>query len=133
MAASGDRPLIWNISTGDISACHPIHSMFGFMVGFSGSKDQMVLLPVSAKSKMAPYGGHLFNVTCWPLRCFYFSKLLMLFFGPNTTRKHHKTFTCYFLVVDPFISYFDPPNLMFVTLTTEKLNYRKSGQFSPLY
>ena len=33
-----DRPLIWKISNGDISATgHSIHFVFGSMVGFSGS------------------------------------------------------------------------------------------------
>jgi hypothetical protein len=32
----------------------------------------------------------------------------MLFSEPNTIRKHHKTFSCNFLGVGPFISYIDP-------------------------
>ena len=39
---------MWEISNGHISTRdHPIHFMFGSMVGFSGSADRMALFPVS--------------------------------------------------------------------------------------
>jgi len=45
-----DRPLIRTISNDDISATpHPIHSVFGSRVGFSGSADRTALFPVWPK------------------------------------------------------------------------------------
>jgi len=45
--ATSDRPHIWKISNGHISARgRPIHFMFGSTVGFSRSADRMALFPV---------------------------------------------------------------------------------------
>ena len=53
--ATDDRPLIWKISNGDISAKgHPIYSIFGSSVGFSGSADRMALFPVRTNPRWRP-------------------------------------------------------------------------------
>jgi len=44
---TGDRPLIWENSNGDISATdHPNYSVFGSRMGFSGLADRMALFLV---------------------------------------------------------------------------------------
>jgi len=44
------------ISNGDISTtCHPIHLIFGSMVGFSGSADRVALFPVRSNPRWRPW------------------------------------------------------------------------------
>jgi len=43
---SGKSFAILENSNGDIAADHPIYSVFGFRVGFSGSADRMALFLV---------------------------------------------------------------------------------------
>ena len=51
------RPILVN-SNGDISAAdHPIYSVFGSRMGFSGSADRMALFPVSLNPRWRPISG----------------------------------------------------------------------------
>jgi len=84
--AADNRPTdlaFWKISIGHISATgHPIHFMFGFRLGFSGSADRMALLPVGANPRWRSSVVLVFfecpyfcNGSCDSLRVWFYDRL----------------------------------------------------------
>jgi len=62
----GGHRHVWKISSGDISATgRPIHLMFGYKVGFSGTADPMALFSIRTNSRWRPppsciiWNGHI--------------------------------------------------------------------------